>query len=68
MTLVKEKGNVIITIPSSFLKDDDVQRLLDYIRYKAIVSKSKATQKDIDKLAIQANKGWWEKNKLRFGK
>ena len=29
MTLIKDKDNVTITIPSSFLKDDDVQRLLD---------------------------------------
>ena len=66
MTLIKDKDNVTITIPSSFLKDDDVQRLLDYIRYKALVSKSKAKQSGIDKLATGVNKQWWKINKNRF--
>ena len=45
---------------------EGAQRIIDYIRYQEVTSKSKAKQKDIDKLADDINKGWWEKNKDIF--
>jgi hypothetical protein len=39
---------------------------LNYLRYKEIVAKSKATQEDVDELARAVNKRWWEKNKHRL--
>lgn len=43
-----------------------IQRLLDYIRFREIASKSKATQDQIDELAHESKSSWWEKNKGRF--
>jgi uncharacterized protein YdbL (DUF1318 family) len=43
-----------------------LQRILDFIKYREIASKSKASQKEIDQLAKQSKYSWWEKNKGRF--
>lgn len=45
---------------------DDIQQILKYFTYIDLVSKSKAKQEQIDELAKEVNKGWWEKNKDRF--
>ncbi|WP_113925672.1 hypothetical protein [Cognataquiflexum aquatile] len=43
-----------------------IQRLLDFIKFREITSKSKATQQQIDDLAKQAKSSWWEENKRRY--
>lgn len=43
-----------------------LQRILDFIKYREMASKSKASQKEIDQLAKQSKYSWWEKNKSRF--
>jgi hypothetical protein len=40
--------------------------MIRFIKYKQNVSKSKATQDEIDQLARDVNKQWWEENKHRF--
>jgi len=45
-----------------------LQRILDYLKFREIASKSKATQKQIDELAIESKSTWWKKNKDRFVK
>ena len=45
---------------------DDLQQILKYFTYIDLVSNSKAEQEQIDQLAKEVNKGWWEKNKARF--
>jgi hypothetical protein len=42
------------------------QRIMDYIDYLEITSKSKATQTDADRLADELNANWWAKNRKRF--
>ena len=47
---VKEKDDdIIIRIPRR-LYDKNVQQFLDYIQFRKIVSKSKATEKDLNKI------------------
>ncbi len=43
-----------------------LQRILDYIRFREIASKSKITQEQINELAIESKSSWWEKNKKQF--
>ncbi len=43
-----------------------LQRILDYLKFCEIASKSKATQKQIDKLSTDSKNFWWAKNKSRF--
>jgi hypothetical protein len=40
--------------------------LVNYLLYKEATKDSKAKQEDVDKLAREANKQWWEENKHRF--
>jgi predicted trehalose synthase len=42
------------------------QRIMDYLDYLEITSKSKATQDDADKLADELNENWWKENRRRF--
>ncbi|MCH7785799.1 MAG: hypothetical protein IIB82_15950 [Bacteroidetes bacterium] len=65
MLIERTDKEIIIRFPSS-VDTKGVQRLLDFLRYKEVTSKSKAKQKDVDKLAREVNKEWWEKNKKRF--
>ena len=67
--IVERIENNRITI--SFSSGTDIfgiQRLIDYAKYLEATSKSKAKQSDIDKLADDVNRNWWEKNKHRFQK
>ena len=45
-----------------------LQRVLDYLKFREIASKSKATQKQIDELSFESKSSWWNKNKSRFVK
>lgn len=43
-----------------------IQRLLDFIKFREITSKSKATQQQIDDLAKKSKSSWWEENNSRY--
>jgi len=43
-----------------------LQRILDYLNYREIASKIKATQEQIDEIATDSKAGWWAKNKSKF--
>ncbi|MEI6141162.1 MAG: hypothetical protein WCP85_17975 [Mariniphaga sp.] len=62
--MIVERVSIQIVIKVS--KDVDAsgfQRILDYLEYLEITSKSKATQKDADELADELNEDWWSKNR-----
>lgn len=61
----KTDNAVIIKLPPN-TKATDIQNIVNYFNYVELVSKSKATQEQIDELAKAAKKGWWERNKERF--
>ena len=65
MTIERTDGEIIIRIPDS-VEFSEIQRLIDFITYKEITKESKASQEDVDKLASEINKNWWEANKDRF--
>ena len=43
-----------------------LQRLLDYIRFSEIASKSKASQREIDEFSRESKSTWWDNNNSRF--
>lgn len=45
-----------------------LQRILDYLKFREIASKSKATQNQIDELATESKSTWWKNNKEKFVK
>lgn len=61
----KNKSEIVITLSSS-VDSFGLQRLIDYLKYLELTSKSKAKQKSVDVLADEVNATWWEKNKSRF--
>jgi len=65
MLIERTKNEVIIRLPS-YVDTEGLQRLVDYLSYKEVLSKSKAKQSDVDKLAKEVKKGWWKKNRNRF--
>ena len=53
-----------ITIPISKVYENEVIKdFIDYLRIKEISSRSKATDKDIEKLSKEINKSYWETHK-----
>ena len=65
MLIERTKNEVIIRLPS-YVDTEGLQRLVDYLSYKEVTAKSKAKQSDVDKLAKEAKKDWWTKNRGRF--
>jgi ribosomal protein L17 len=56
MQSVSSNGDIIIRIPKK-MYNKNVQRLITNIEFKKTVSKSKATQKEIDKLLADIKNG-----------
>lgn len=65
MIIERINNEILIRIPDS-VDIDGIQRAINYIRYKELSSASKAKQEDIDKLAEEINRNWWEVNKNRL--
>ena len=65
MIIERTENEILIRIPNS-VDIEGAQRIIDYIRYQEIASKSKAAQSDVDKLADEVNREWWDKNKDTF--
>lgn len=65
MQIERTNNEILIRVaPSTDLTG--LQRILDYIKFREIASKSKASQEEIDELAKESKSSWWEKNKSRF--
>ena len=65
MIVERTSEQIIIKLPLT-ISIEEIQRFLNYLRYKELTTKSQATQADADALAKEVNKSWWEKNKQRF--
>jgi tetrahydromethanopterin S-methyltransferase subunit F len=64
--IIESKDKEIIIRISSNVNLEEIQKSLDYIRYKELLSKSTATESDIEKLATEVNESWWAKNKGKY--
>jgi len=65
MTVQTINNETIIRIPSS-VNFAYLQDFLDYLNVKIILSKSQATDIEIDKIAEDAQTEWWKNNKSKF--
>ena len=65
MVITRENNNLVIQIPD-VVDINEIQRFLNYLGYKENTSTSQATQEQVDDLAREINKNWWERNKHRF--
>ncbi|WP_373056036.1 hypothetical protein [Zunongwangia sp. H14] len=65
MQIEKKDNEILIKVPAG-THLPGLQRMIDYIKYREIASKSKASEKQIEELAQKSKSDWWEKNKNRF--
>lgn len=65
MIIERTKSEIVIRV-SSKVNTYGLQRLVDYLKYQELTATSKAKQSDVDALAREVNKKWWDKNKNRF--
>lgn len=66
MTIERTQTETVIRIPASLMAYAEVQDLLDYLLFREIVAKSKATRKQANQLAKSVKKGQWETQKHRL--
>jgi len=64
--IVERISNQIVIKVSHKVDAFGFQRIMDYLDYLEITSKSKATQEDADRLADELNENWWSKNRKIF--
>lgn len=64
--IIERTSNQIVIKVSHQVDTFGFQRIMDYLDYLEITSKSKATQDDADRLADDLNENWWAKNRKRF--
>ncbi len=65
MVIERINNEIIIKIPS----DTDItglQRLIDFIKFREIASRSKANETEINNLARESKSDWWSSNKDKF--
>jgi hypothetical protein len=64
---VESDNNMIkLSFSKNILDLSEIQSFIDYIKFREINAKSKATQVQADNLSKEINQSWWEKNKQRF--
>ena len=64
--IVERTSSQIVIKVSPQVDTFGFQRIMDYLDYLEMTSKSKATQDDTDKLADELNENWWKKNRKKF--
>jgi hypothetical protein len=62
MVVERAKGEIIIRL-SDTIDISELQNMIDYIRYKELVSKSQATQEEIDEISELINAEIWDNYK-----
>ena len=65
MTIEQTERGIIIRLQAS-MNFEAMQKMIDLISLKEATACSVATQEDVDLLAKEVKKGWWEKNRNRY--
>lgn len=65
MTIERINNEIVIRMPGN-IDIEELQRLINLLIYKEVTVSSKATQEEVNELATEANKSWWDQNKDRF--
>ena len=63
MKITNNPNELLISIPKGLIDIQDIQEFIDFIRYKMIISKSKASKEEIEVLSQEINKQLGEANK-----
>lgn len=67
MQIERTDKEIVIRVPAG-TDLPGLQQILDYIKFRNVASKSKATQTQLDALSKESKSTWWEENKAKFVK
>jgi hypothetical protein len=67
MIIERTKKEVVFRLPVAKLTVDDLQAVVDWVEFKSLSKKSKASQKQVDELVKEIKKGRWNKTKAKIG-
>ena len=67
MVIERINGELVVKIPDR-ISPLAVQEVLDYLEAMSLIGKSRASEKEIARLARNLNREWWKNNKHRFVK
>lgn len=65
MIIERTSDEILLRLPA----DTDIfslQRIANLLKYKKAIRKSKATEKQIEKISKELKANWWKENKGRF--
>ncbi len=65
MIIERKDNEVILRLPAD-IGTLELQRIIDYFKYREAVKDSVATMEDADRLAEESKARWWKENKHRF--
>jgi len=63
MKITNTKDELLISIPKGLMDISEIQRFIDLIRYKTIISKSQATEEQIEEVTNEINENLAQFNK-----
>jgi hypothetical protein len=67
MVIERTSEEIILRLPSS-MDTSILQKIIDYLQFKEIISKSEASEEQASELARESKENWWNENKHRFTK
>ncbi len=65
MVIERTNNEIIFRLPAG-MDVSGLQRIVNYLKYKETIMKSKGTEVQVNQLADESKKRWWKENKRRF--
>ena len=65
MVIERTNKEIIFRLPGD-IDISGLQRIVNYLKYKETIMKSKGTEAQANQLADESKKRWWAENKERF--
>ena len=65
MIIERTAGEFVIRIPVT-TQVEQIQDVIDYLRYKELTSTYEVSQSEVDILAREINKKWWRESRSNY--
>ena len=65
MSIERTDSELIFKIPSN-MDALEIQKIIDFFRYKEATARSKANQEEVDQIAEESKSSWWKENKSKY--
>jgi hypothetical protein len=67
MIIERTVDEFVIRIPFS-TNTQQIQDIVDYLRYKELTANYQVAQAEVDSIAKDINRKWWDENSAKFSK